>query len=146
MLRHKVKPEDVTCTLHWLPTADKGDFTLGFRTPFKVHHFNTKRTTKDCLLMGAEIIKQRKEMEEYIKNHVSLLGENIQINRFTKFIIGKLYCFLYFVSSIGSKIFFLNFAGLFFVMSIVKLSWYSFTLSTNILYIISFTKLDAIYV
>jgi elongation factor Ts len=28
-------------------------------------------------------------VEEYIKNHVSLLGENIQINRFTKFIIGS---------------------------------------------------------
>lgn len=28
-------------------------------------------------------------VEEYIKNHVSLLGENIQINRFTKFIVGS---------------------------------------------------------
>jgi len=28
-------------------------------------------------------------VEEYIKNHVSLLGENIQINRFSKFIIGE---------------------------------------------------------
>jgi len=27
-------------------------------------------------------------MEEYIKNHIALLGENIQINRFSKFIIG----------------------------------------------------------
>ena len=27
-------------------------------------------------------------VEEYIKNHVSLLGENIQINRFTKFVVG----------------------------------------------------------
>jgi elongation factor Ts len=28
-------------------------------------------------------------VEDYIKNHVSLLGENIQINRFTKFIVGS---------------------------------------------------------
>jgi elongation factor Ts len=28
-------------------------------------------------------------VEEYIKNHVSLLGENIQINRFSKFIVGE---------------------------------------------------------
>ena len=28
-------------------------------------------------------------VEEYIKNHVSLLGENIQINRFCKFIVGE---------------------------------------------------------
>lgn len=69
MLRDKVRPEDVTCTLHWLPTEDKGDFTLGFRKPFKVHHFTTKRTTKDCLLFCADIIKIRKEMEQYIKNH-----------------------------------------------------------------------------
>jgi len=27
-------------------------------------------------------------VEDYIKNHVSLLGENIQINRFTKFVVG----------------------------------------------------------
>jgi elongation factor Ts len=27
-------------------------------------------------------------VDEYIKNHVSLLGENIQINRFTKFVVG----------------------------------------------------------
>jgi elongation factor Ts len=28
-------------------------------------------------------------VEEYIKNHVSLLGENIQINRFSKYILGE---------------------------------------------------------
>jgi elongation factor Ts len=28
-------------------------------------------------------------VEDYIKNHVSLLGENIQINRFTKFVVGE---------------------------------------------------------
>jgi elongation factor Ts len=28
-------------------------------------------------------------VEEYIKNHVALLGENIQINRFQKFVIGQ---------------------------------------------------------
>jgi elongation factor Ts len=27
-------------------------------------------------------------VEDYIKNHVSLLGENIHINRFTKFVVG----------------------------------------------------------
>lgn len=28
-------------------------------------------------------------VENYIKNHISLLGENIQINRFTKFVVGE---------------------------------------------------------
>lgn len=28
-------------------------------------------------------------VEEYIKNHVSLLGENIQVGKFTKFILGE---------------------------------------------------------
>lgn len=68
-LKHKIKPEDVTCTLHWLPTEEKGDFSLGFKVPFKVHHFTTKRTTKDCLLMGAEIVNLRKEMEAYVLAH-----------------------------------------------------------------------------
>lgn len=29
-------------------------------------------------------------VEEYIKNHVSLLGENIQISRFSKYIVGEI--------------------------------------------------------
>ena len=29
------------------------------------------------------------KVEDYIKNHVSLLGENIQVNRFTKFVLGE---------------------------------------------------------
>lgn len=69
MLRDKVKPEDVTCTLHWMPTEIRGDFTIGFKSPFKVHHFTTKRTTKDCLLFCAEIIKLRQEMLKYAQNH-----------------------------------------------------------------------------
>jgi elongation factor Ts len=28
-------------------------------------------------------------VEEYIKNHVSLMGENIKINKFTKFVLGE---------------------------------------------------------
>lgn len=69
MLRDGITPEEITCTLHWLPTENKGDFSLGFRKPFKVHHFTTKRTTKQVLMFGAEIIRLRKEMLKYIQEH-----------------------------------------------------------------------------
>lgn len=41
-------------------------------------------------LMNQSCIRdQDLTVEEYIKNHVSLLGENIQLNRFSKFVLGE---------------------------------------------------------
>jgi elongation factor Ts len=47
-------------------------------------------------LKGSTLINQsclrdpQLTVEEYIKNHVSLLGENIKIGRFEKFILGEI--------------------------------------------------------
>ena len=41
------------------------------------------------LLNQAYIRDPNLTVEDYIKNHVSLLGENIQINRFCKFVVGE---------------------------------------------------------
>lgn len=69
LLKNKTKPEEVTIRLHHLITEEGGDFTVKFATPFTLNSYSTKRTTKQVLIFGAEIVKQRKEMEQYIKNH-----------------------------------------------------------------------------
>lgn len=49
-----------------------------------------EKTLKAYTLLNQPCIRdQDLTVEQYIKNHVSLLGENIQINRFSKFVIGE---------------------------------------------------------
>lgn len=49
-----------------------------------------EKTLKTFTLMSQPCIRdQNVTVEELIKNHVSLLGENIQLNRFTKFVLGE---------------------------------------------------------
>jgi len=49
-----------------------------------------EKSLKTLTLMNQSCIRDPDlTVEEYIKNHVSLLGENIQISRFAKFIIGE---------------------------------------------------------
>lgn len=49
-----------------------------------------EKTLKTYTLLNQSCIRDPDlTVEEYIKNHVSLLGENIQLNRFSKFIIGE---------------------------------------------------------
>jgi hypothetical protein len=60
----KVRPEDIDCELHWLPTHIK-DGQVAFVDPFKVHTFKANRTMADILRFGQEIMNIRKEMEEY---------------------------------------------------------------------------------
>ena len=69
LLKHQIQPEDVTISLHHLHVCEGGDFSLKFCSPFTIDTYHTKRTTKQVLLFGAEIVKQRKEMLDYILNH-----------------------------------------------------------------------------
>jgi elongation factor Ts len=49
-----------------------------------------EKTLKTLTLLNQSCIRDPDlTVEDYIKNHVALLGENIQINRFTKFVIGE---------------------------------------------------------
>jgi elongation factor Ts len=49
-----------------------------------------EKTLKTYTLLNQACIRdQNITVEEFIKNHVSLLGENIQLNRFCKFILGE---------------------------------------------------------
>lgn len=69
MLKHNIKPEQVRIRLHHLHTEESGDFSIKFASPFRIDTYETKRDTRRVLMFGAEIIKQRKEMLDYIKNH-----------------------------------------------------------------------------
>jgi elongation factor Ts len=49
-----------------------------------------EKTLKTFTLLDQACIRDPDlTVEEYIKNHVSLLGENIKINRFCKFVVGE---------------------------------------------------------
>lgn len=49
-----------------------------------------EKTLKTFTLLNQACIRDPDlTVEEYIKNHVALLGENIQINRFSKFVVGE---------------------------------------------------------
>jgi elongation factor Ts len=49
-----------------------------------------EKNLRAMTLMNQTCIRdQDLTVEEYIKNHVSLLGENIQLNRFSKFVLGE---------------------------------------------------------
>ena len=50
-----------------------------------------EKTLKNYTLLNQPCIRdQNITVEEFIKNHVSLLGENIQINRFVRFELGEI--------------------------------------------------------
>jgi len=61
---YKVRPEDVVCHLHWLPTHIK-DGEVAYIEPIKVHSFKAKRTMADILRFGQWVMETRKEMEDY---------------------------------------------------------------------------------
>lgn len=67
-ITNKIKPEDVECTLYWIPTQNNGDFSISFVEPLKVKRFKTKRTLMDILNFGVYIKRIYREMEDYIKS------------------------------------------------------------------------------
>jgi elongation factor Ts len=49
-----------------------------------------EKTLKTFTLLNQSCLRDPDlTVEDYIKNHVSLLGENIQIGKFTKFVLGE---------------------------------------------------------
>ena len=49
-----------------------------------------KKNIKFYTLLNQSCIRDPElTVEDYIKNHISLLGENIQIGKFIKFVIGE---------------------------------------------------------
>lgn len=68
-LVNKIRPEDVACRLHWLPTQENGDFSISFVLPVEVHTFETRRTMQDILNFGMKINKTYQEMQDFVKNY-----------------------------------------------------------------------------
>lgn len=68
-LRDKVKPEHLTIRLHHMHTCEDGSFNIAFCKPFSLDTYTTKRTTRQVLMFASEILRVRKEMEEYILAH-----------------------------------------------------------------------------
>lgn len=68
-IMHKIPPEEVACTLHWVPTQENQDFTISFVEPVIVQRFPTKRTMRQVLAFGMRINKIYKAMEKYAQSH-----------------------------------------------------------------------------
>ena len=66
-LTKKIKPEDISAHIFWLPTHIK-DGEVAYVEPLKVHKFKANRTMADILRFGQKIIETRKAMEEYYNN------------------------------------------------------------------------------
>lgn len=65
----KMRPEEFECIIHWLPTHELGDFSIGLVDDTDMKTFYTHRTMSDILMMGKRINKAYLEMEEYCKSH-----------------------------------------------------------------------------
>lgn len=70
-LKYGIDPSDLTIRLHHLHVCENGDFSIAFCKPFKIDTYITKRTKKDVLMFGAEILQVRKQMEEYARERLS---------------------------------------------------------------------------
>lgn len=68
-ITHKVKPEDYTIHLEWIPTQDNGDFSISFVEPIRVHSFKVELTMTDILKFTAHIRNVYGEMLDYIKSY-----------------------------------------------------------------------------
>jgi hypothetical protein len=68
-ITNKIRPEDMTIQLVWMPTKETGSFDIEFVEPIEKHIqiFTTKRTMKDILNFGAYINKTVQEMDNYCK-------------------------------------------------------------------------------
>jgi hypothetical protein len=70
LIKNKIKPDDCKFFLEWVPTIQRGDFSIEILKNEKVRHFDTKRTMKDVLEFGVRINRVVKDMEKYVRNHV----------------------------------------------------------------------------
>lgn len=65
-----IRPEEFECRIHWLPTQDNSDFSIGLIDDTDMKTFYTNRTMSGILEFGVRIKRVYAEMEEYCKNHV----------------------------------------------------------------------------
>lgn len=74
-LMYRIRPEEIQCFLHWLPTEesllsmDAKDSTISFMQPFMVHTFEVEKTMNHILTFGNRIKKTYKEMSTYAQSY-----------------------------------------------------------------------------
>lgn len=66
-LSKKIKPEDVTCYLNWIPVERGGDMLYKLPEPPTYVQYRTKRNGVDLLRYAQHIVDTVKEMELYVK-------------------------------------------------------------------------------
>ena len=69
LITNKVRPEDVTCSVYWCPTEERGDFSVQFVEPRVFKKFVTKRTTAQVLKFASYIQDIHKDMLSYALAH-----------------------------------------------------------------------------
>jgi hypothetical protein len=71
--KNRVRPEDVTCTLIWLPTVRKEtgsfDTEISFENPVRIETFETRRTMRDIAEFTGWIMRTLDDMEEFVSRH-----------------------------------------------------------------------------
>lgn len=68
-LTEKINPEKFTCFIHWLPTYERGDFSIQLVEPCVPQTFEVHITMKEILEFSVYITNTVKKMEEYAKQH-----------------------------------------------------------------------------
>lgn len=68
-LNYQKPPEQIECTLHYIPVRETGSFKVELIEPVKIKSFSVKKTSMDILKFGKYIKDVRKEMEQYVKKH-----------------------------------------------------------------------------
>lgn len=74
----KIKPEDISMGIWWLPTEEKGDFTIEFIKDMRPKFFKTKRTMLDIVNYMEKIQNTVKDIEAYVNSRVTDLPENMK--------------------------------------------------------------------
>lgn len=68
-LTEKITPEKFRCFIHWLPTYERGDFTIQLVEPIKPQTFEVKITMQEVLEFSVYITNTVKKMKEYAERH-----------------------------------------------------------------------------
>lgn len=66
-LTEQLTPDELEVALHWLPTMDQGDFTIGLINEKDVRSFPTTRTMKQLLEFGTFIHQMHQKMMDYVQ-------------------------------------------------------------------------------
>lgn len=68
-INKKIRPEEFTCGIHWLPTKETGDFKVEFVEEKNIKTFVTRYTLQDLLVFIKQIKGIYKEMEQYVASY-----------------------------------------------------------------------------